>query len=439
MKTNELNNFIENIIKEEIKGKILNEMEEGKKEVYHIKCNGEPIDTFSTKEEAESHLDIYKKEHPGKQFIIEKGMYGSDSDMIDKLDEMGEELEEKENIDMKKTPVKVKSFAEAILHAKNNGVKKLRINDELHDVDESWKSLEEEEGMYDEMDEELKGNQDKIDADKDGKITSKDFKMLRGEKNTETKEEEECYECGDMKEEETCPKCGETVCECGYMMNESKGKKLRLTEAQLVDLIGKMVVEATSGIPLQTKKAQEGSKRENTQHLKDVEKKMKDYLSFDGNDNPEFPHQVGGKKIAYKNTSKEEDFIANNRGGGLQNLDYDVEPSERFKERLKMAIEGSPLMGNAPTTEKSKLKPSNDADKGKDSEHESGNTIKTDTDKKIEKQIKGRSIDKKKRTLYPKEKVPVQTVKENKLNFSDVLKDEFEKMNKISNYNKKTQ
>ena len=49
MKVSELNKLIENIVSEEIKSTILKESEGGKYEVYHIKCEGEPIATFKTK------------------------------------------------------------------------------------------------------------------------------------------------------------------------------------------------------------------------------------------------------------------------------------------------------------------------------------------------------------------------------------------------------
>ena len=57
-------------------------------------CEGEPIDTFESKEIAMKHLDIYKKNHPEKEFIIEKSNYKSPSELIDKLDELSEKLED---------------------------------------------------------------------------------------------------------------------------------------------------------------------------------------------------------------------------------------------------------------------------------------------------------------------------------------------------------
>ena len=52
----------------------------------HMVCSS----TFSR------NLDKLKKDHPGKQFIIEKAAYESHDHMLDTLDEMGQQLEEKE-------------------------------------------------------------------------------------------------------------------------------------------------------------------------------------------------------------------------------------------------------------------------------------------------------------------------------------------------------
>ena len=178
--------------------------------------------------------------------------------------------------------------------------------------------------------------------------------------------------------------------ECGSGMYESKKKTLRLSETELVTLITKMVSES---LPPITKTAQDISAKQNKEAMDDVDKKMKDYLSFDGNDNPEFPKAIGkGEKVARENTPDQEDEIAKNFAG-LENLDYDIEPSEQFKKRLKMAIEGDRLMGNAPTTEKTDVKPSNGTKLGEEPKDKDGNSIPTpETAKKIEKQVKDRTI-----------------------------------------------
>jgi len=448
MKVTELNTLIENIVSQEVKKTIM-EQSEGKKEVFHIMCDGEPVDTFDTEDEAKEHVDKLKKDHPGKQFIIEKVAYESHDHMLDKLDEM---------------------------------------NDQLENETENMENTQ--------MDEKLYGNQSKLDKNHNGKIDANDLKMLRKDET----HEEECMECGDgyMEEEgnsleqsvtqdyspvnegmvcnecgvgymdeesgicnecgymeehaqdgdpeNVCPKCGKQICECGMGMYESKNKTVRLKETELINLIKNMVSESMKGIPQTpgvpgvtfTKKAQQGSKKENNDAITDVEKKMKDYLDFDGNDRSEFPHQNGmaTKKATINNTKEQDEEVAKNFAG-LQNLDYDLEPSEQFKKRLKMAIEGDTLMGNAPTTEKASIKPSNGADKGKEAKEKSGTSIPTpETAKKIEKQVKDRQKDKDNRVLYPKEKIPV---KESKVNFSNILNEEINKMRNLSSYNKKTQ
>jgi hypothetical protein len=296
-----------------------------------------------------------------------------------------------------------------------------------------------EEVSEEELEEILRGNQKKIDANHNGKIDGQDFKILRKEKDM-NEDKQMCSECGGMLNEEGM--CNE----CGKMMYESKKKTIKLKESELVNLIKKMVTESmkgepgTPGIPgiINTNRAQKGSKKENDDAMAEVDKKMKDYLNFDGNDNSEFPHQNGmkTKKAAIVNT-KEQDEETNKNFAGLQNLDYDLEPSEQFKKRMKMSLMGDALMGNAPATEAPKIKPSNGADKGKPAKEKQGNLIPTpETAKNFETQMKDREKDKKNRVLYPKEPVPVN---ESKVSFTNVLTEEINKMKNLSGYNKKTQ
>jgi hypothetical protein len=422
MKVSELNNIIENILSEEVKRAILNESKGESKEVFHIICDGEPYMNCDSQKEAEEHLNKLKKEHPGKQFIIEKTMYESHEDMLHKLDEMGEQLEEKENTNMEnQEPMEGNAFGQAVLNAKEKGEKTFEFDGEQHDVEECWSQLEEEEmiGTMEEEEEECESCGQSMEEE------GVDFeKILRGKKTEATEEKT------------TCEKCGKDICECGGGMYESKKKTIRLTETELTNLIAKMVSESVPGLEV-TKKSHTESGKENSSHLKDVDKKMKDYLSFDGNDNPEFPKPIGkGEKVARKNTEKQEDEIKKNFAG-LENLDYDIEPDENFKKRLKMAIEGDRLMGNAPTTEKTNVIPSNGSKLGEEPKDKDGNSIPTpETAKKIEKQVKDRGEDKKNRVLYNKESVPVN---ESKITLNNVLLEEINKMKKISEYNKKTQ
>ena len=467
MKSKNIQSIINESLFDEVKKTILRENKESS-EIYHITCEGEPVETFENKEMAMRHLDIYKKKHPEKEFIIEKKKYNSPSDMIDKLDEMGEKLELKENKPMG-TKKEVKNLAHAIMDAKERGLKEFKINGETHDVNESWKQLEEEE---------FGDGRDEIDMDKDGKITGKDFKMLRNKKEGKCDEcsqkmnenddedyhniytqgtadfdgedklrEDKCDECSqkmeesegfddeindeeDMNENKSmCSECGgmlneEGSCnECSGGMYESNKRTLRLTESELVSLISKMVSESTPGIEV-TKRAQKGSKKENDDYMKEVGKKLKKSASFDGADNPEFPKQNGkGEKMAINATPEQDEYTATHRGGTLADLDYDQEPSENFKKRLKMALEGDPKMGNS---------------------QDAANVIKTDTGKNIGKTSeKKKGIEKKAKEVSwghswksPEE---VVIVKESKTSMSSILNEEIERMKKMYRYDEKTQ
>ncbi len=428
MKISELKQIIENVISNEVRKNIMEQAEDGNKNVYHIKCEGIPLATFDSEEEANEALPKYQAKHKDGELIIEKGVYESHDDMIEKFDEMNDELdEENTNQNMENEPKEGNEFSGALKAAKDAGEKTFTVDGKEYDVEECWsKQMDEEEEcdecwgnkMEEETNEELKGNQDKIDANHNGEIDAQDFKILRG-KESDTNEEEECDECGDS------------------MMNETKKKRtVRITESELIKLISKMVNESVPGLQA-AEKAHRESGSINKSAIDDMMSDVnKHHIDIEGSDKPEFPHPNGkGDKMARENT-KEQDEETNKNFAGLQNLEYDLEPSEQFKKRLKMAIEGDTLMGNAPTTEKPSIEPSNGADKGKESESKEGNTIKTDTAKKIEKQVKDRAEDKKNRVLYNKESVPVN---ESKVSMSNILNEEIEKMKKMAGYNKKTQ
>lgn len=376
MKLSEINNIINDVISEEVRKTII--MESSSKEVYHIKSNGEPIATFETEKEAEEALPNYKAKSTG-ELIIEKGVYESYDDMIDKMDEMSEELEEKENTNME--------------------------NQEP-------------------IDEKLVGKQKNIDKNDNGKIDAEDFKILN-------KEEEECNECGDMNEEdeinespEMCSECGsemkEGMCtECsGGMKYESKKKVLRLKESEMLSMINRIVKESIPGLEV-TKRAQTQSKKDNESNATEVAKKIKGATSFDGNDNPEFPKQIGkGEKVARKNTPEQEEEIADNRGGGLEDLTYDMEPSQQFKDRLKNSLEGHASTGNS---------------------QDYANVIKSDLGKNIAKKVERKHKQKENMVMYNKDVSPTTVVKESKNSLNNILLEEIEKMKNIANYDKKTQ
>jgi ribosomal protein L32 len=414
MNLSDLNNLIESIASEEIKKTIISESEDNKKQVYHIKLNGEPVETFNSKEEAEEALPKYQEKDKG-ELIIEPEIYESYEDMIEKMDQMGQELEEKENQNMEnQEPMEGNAFAYAALKAKEAGDETFEFDGETHNVEESWKQLEEEEGMCEQcgdnsMEEELTGNQDKIDTNKNGKIDAGDFEKLRDMKEGKNV----CEQCGSMLNEEGM--CNE----CGTMKESTKKKRvLRLTESQMMEMIKKIVAESVPGQTV-TKIAQTQSKKDNEANAKEVGEKIKKATTIPNSDNPEFPHQNNsGTKVARQNNEEENEFVEDNRGGSAIDLDYDHEPSDKFKERLKDALEGSTKMGNS---------------------QDAANVVKSDLGKKLVKQAERKKKKEDGAPMYNKDAQPVKEVNETKNEVSSVLKEEIEKIKKMASYNKKTQ
>jgi hypothetical protein len=223
--------------------------------------------------------------------------------------------------------------------------------------------------------------------------------------------------------EGTCEKCGKELCECGSTMYESKKKRtIRLKESELTKLIAKMVNESIPGLDA-VKSAHDGDK-ETKKHLSDLENIMNKSASFDGNDNPEFPKPIGkGEKVARQNTEKENEYVEDTRGGTLLNLEYNTEPSDQFKDRLKKALEGDASTGNS---------------------QEYANVIKSDTGKNLAKQAERKK--KKEDSEYTvswghswKSPEEVKVVNETTFKMSNVLEEEIKKMKDMVNYNKKTQ
>lgn len=292
-------------------------------------------------------------------------------------------------------------------------------------------------GLHYDMEETGLGNNMDIDLLVEGqnngfnlhiKITTNNEQMLGSELEEDNKNDEEDLILGSKEIHESEKNTNK--------IGEPKMKKIvRLRESQLATFVKHLINESDISQPYtkavgKTTRGEETPKqnvpgldaanksrtesgKENKDNLKDVETKMKDYASFDGNDNPEFPKQVGkGDKVARENTPDEEQEIKDNRGRGPQDLTYDNEDfAKEQTERVKKALSGDSTMGNG--------------------EEEGGNTIKTDTGKEIEKNIKIRQDIKKDEPLYNKEAVPVDTKKK--------MNEEIEKMKKLYNYNQRTQ
>lgn len=238
-----------------------------------------------------------------------------------------------------------------------------------------------------EFSEELKGNQKRIDLNKNNKIDADDFRRLRmRKKHKKETNEEECYECGDktmyelevdespefnyaaIKSKESGKKSfklgGKTfpVEEDVYElnMNESTGEKINLRESEIIEIIETIVIEEknkkkTTKVNNATKSAQSRSKKENDDYVNSVVKKMKDYLKGGSKGefemNPKhFPKGNGelgemGKK-AYIPSSAVEEYVENFTAAALENIEYDdIKPNENWVEDNLI---GSSRTGNNP-------------------------------------------------------------------------------------------
>jgi len=287
--------------------------------------------------------------------------------------------------------------------------------------------------------ESLKGNQKKIDKNKNNKIDSEDFAILRRGKKSETKESSkpdflDLDKDGDKKEP------------MKKASKDKKGKKesVRVTESELISLIEEMVNEEFETIGNKPRglseyeKSHKKSGSENKEYFKSLKKKMDDYLKDgskgDYEENPKhFPKGNGElekmKAKKYTMSKDGEEFIDDFMRPGMENLDYDeIHPNEDWMEKN---IEGSSETGNNPKW---------------------ANAEETDLGKKLNKKRKDNKFAKATRQAYNKSAQPVVSDKTGedsgkgvniKLESVDknekLLNEEFNKIKNLMNYDRKTQ
>lgn len=326
-------------------------------------------------------------------------------------------------------------------------------------------------GMEMNMNERLRGNQKRIDKNKNNKIDAEDFRMLR--KGGETDEQWQAL-AADMAVA-AAPSVATWALDKAFgESNESKKKfpdlsgdgkvtrkdvlmgrgvklkkSLKLSESEMIDLIEKIVLEdkVKSNIKNLTepkglttyKRAFKGSGKENDDYIKSVAKKMKEYLKDgskgDYETNPKhFPKGNGQlekmKKTAYEVSKEGEEFLDGYMRPGMENLDYDeMHPNEDW---MKDNIEGSSRTGNNP---------------------EWANAEETELGAKLNKKRKENKYAKAKRAAYNKSPQPVISDKPGqesgkglhiKAESTEVktdkkLNEEFEKMKSLISYDRKTQ
>jgi hypothetical protein len=360
-----------------------------------------------------------------------------------------------------------------------------------------------------ELEEKLYGGQKKLDKNKNGKIDSEDFEMLRkhnksevdemggmddvhprfGKKNfskmsheeilnlltqkLEDDEDESGTEMQDtnrleeakkfiqkavekMDKKGTSGKFDKNIGGFKGTKNESviyklaltENTSMELTEDELIDMIEELVIEAKENEKYSGKakgmveyeRVAKKNKRENSDALKAVEKKMKDYLK-DGSKgeysmNPKhFPKGNGelGKmdKKAYIPSKDVEEYVDDYAYPGMTNLNYDeIKPNDEWVEAN---IKGSAKTGNS---------------------DEYANAVKTDVGEKMVKNYKKNAWGKQqKNASYKRQSQPVDYAGENtpkktaldklsenfEVESNKLIIEEFEKIQHLMSYKKKTQ
>lgn len=236
---------------------------------------------------------------------------------------------------------------------------------------------------------------------------------------------------------------------CGCKSMKESKKHIRLTESELIELIERIVNEEKVVTQNILNKNLKTSKDENDQNLKDVAKKMGDYMKDMGQEyEPEskkFPsgnkimNRQGednktvkdGKKKEYTPSEAVEEYIDQiARSGGMENLDYDqIKPNEEW---LEMNIEGSSKTGNS---------------------QEYANAVPTDVNKSVNRRRKMNILAKLKKDSYQKSSQPVydmageDTHMEKMLGLDESIdskktqkiNEEIDMMKKIIGYNSRTQ
>jgi hypothetical protein len=298
------------------------------------------------------------------------------------------------------------AFTGALAKAKKEGDDEFEVDGKKYNVREGKKNLKEK----------LHGKQKNLDKNKNNKIDAEDFKMLR---------------------------------------KSNKKESVKLSESEMIDLIEKLVIEEKekSNIKKMTAKGEEvyekahkASGKENDDYIKSVTKKLKDYIK-DGSKgsyetNPDFFPKGNGElgkmdKKAYVPSNAAEEYIENfARMNGMEDLNYDeIHPVDDW---ISKNIEGSSETGNNPKW---------------------ANTGKSDTNKRLNDRRKKALVPQLKKQAYNKADQPIvsdtagESAEKSKSKLNKIFKaveseeerkdrlvnEEINKMNRLLNYNQKTQ
>ena len=232
--------------------------------------------------------------------------------------------------------------------------------------------------------EKLHGNQRRLDKNKNGRLDSQDFKMLRKDKKEDVNEN--------------------VFYELTTAVN-GKREKLLFNESQFEEMIENIVLKEegkfnkgkTPAGYAEYERSIKTSKKNEEGYMKDLAKKMKDYLKDGSKGKYEmspkhFPKGNGEleemSKKAYVASGAIEDYIDNFTAAGLENLDYDeIHPDEDW---VTDNVVGSSRTGNNP---------------------EWANAVETPNNEKRNKIRKDNMLAKLKRKAYNKAPQPIVTDK----------------------------
>jgi hypothetical protein len=266
-----------------------------------------------------------------------------------------------------------------------------------------------------EVKEKLYGRQRAIDKNKNNKIDSEDFKLLRKESIT--------YK---------------------ITLDESTNETFYFKENEVINIIENIVLEEKkkknkkTKVNNVTKSAQSRSKKENDDYINSVVKKMKDYLKGGSKgdyemDAKHFPKGNGElakmSKKAYIPSDAVDDYVKNFTAAGLENLDFNdgIKPNEEWMDDL---LVGASRTGNNP---------------------EWANSVETPVNKERNKIRKDNLLAKLKRKAYNKSVQPVNdeagenTDKASKIMMKlesteeKVILEDIQKIKNLISYGKKTQ
>jgi hypothetical protein len=302
----------------------------------------------------------------------------------------------------------------------------------------------------------LIGKQRKLDKNKNNRIDSEDFKLLRKSKKRKSEVDEEEVEEGNEFSGELAKakKAGKKTFKVDgktypvkesieYHIKDNQGSIIKLNEDNMVDLIENIVNEQKTKMKSMGKpvglatyeKAHKDSGKENKEYMKSLGTKMKDYLKdgskgkFDMNPKT-FPQGNGelGKmsKKAFEMSDELEDInyeIAGQQFPIPNEIGYD-------EKRMEKYFKGDSTTGNAP----------------------GGNALDSKANERFDKMRKKNTLKKIKDQSYKRVPQPVfdetSTDKDGKLNLKletmnerkiNILNEEFDRMKDLFSYNRKTQ